>query len=210
MKHKAILLMALMVPLCAAVNAQDNADTPVLVDANLAFPTDAVVTPLTEAQEKEAGKLLDEARGIYDSILNDDDEGKADYLQSNLTFIRERIDTASKELAQKQADLNALNEKVLARQKQIDAMQITDGEKGRKKVELVDEFRNEKESLTFRITMLQKHLTQLQAKQSVMDADLKGLGEAAKPAPTPDEKAAQELQKVRDEEQQKRFNKYNR
>jgi septal ring factor EnvC (AmiA/AmiB activator) len=207
MKNKVILLMALMVPLCAAVWAQDKAPA---VDANAAFPTDAVVTPLTEAQEKEAGKLLDEARGIYDFILNDDDEGKADYLQSNLAFIRERIDTTSKELAQKQADLNALNQKVLDRQKQIDALQISDGEKGRKRVELVDEFRNEKESLTFRITILQKHLSQLQSKQSVMDSDLKGLGEAATPAPTPDQKALQELQKVREEEQQKRFNKYNR
>lgn len=200
MKNKEILLMALLIPLCAAVQAQNSIDS--------AFPTDAVVTPLTEEQEKEAGKLLNEARGIYDAILNDDDEGKADYLKSNLTFLGERIDTISKELAQKQAALEELNQKVLDRQKQIDAMPIPDGEKGRKRVELVDEFRSEKEALVFRITILQKHLSQIQAKQSTMDADLKGLGEAGATTPSPDQKALQELQQVRDEEQLKRFNKH--
>lgn len=190
------------------VNSTKTADAGLIQEDAVAFPSDVAPSALTPEQEKEAGKLLDEARGIYAEILDDDADGKAEYLRSNLIFVDERVEKTAKELEKKQAELDALNEKVLSKYKEIDARKIDGKEKGKLRVQLVDEFRDEKEALQFRVGMLKSHLTALQSRQAGIKADLANLGASAEKAPTADEQATAELERLKQETQDDRFEKY--
>ncbi len=175
-----------------------------------AFPTDVAATQLTPEQEELAGKVLDEARAIYADILNDDAEGKAEYLQSNLVFVDERIEKTAQKLKTKKGELDVLNGKVLAAYDKIKALKVDGKVKAQKRIQLVDEFRNEKETLTFRINMLENHLKALQSRQSMMKGELANLGEVAEKKPTDLEKADQALGEIKRTEQLKRFEKYDK
>lgn len=192
-----------------AQETTDQAVPGVIEEETVSFPTDVAPSELTPEQEKEAEKLLDESRAIYADILDDDDEGKVEYLRSNLLFVKERIAKTTKELKQKRAALAVLNQKVLKKRREINARKTDAKSKAKSRIQLVDEFRDQKESLTFRIEMLEKHLQALQKRQAEIKTDLANLGEMADPEPSEGEKAEAELDELLRKEQIKRFEKYN-
>jgi chromosome segregation ATPase len=173
-----------------------------------AFPTDVAPTVLTPEQEAEAEKLLKEARGVYADILDDSDESKADYLNVNLSYIDERIERSAKELGVKEKELAELNRLVMERRNDIDRSRADDKTKARLRIQLVSEYRNQQESLEFRVGMLKKHIEGLERRKSSIQAELGNLGTAATPTMTEAETAEKELDRVMEQERQNRFNKY--
>ncbi len=163
------------------------------------FPMDVAPTQLTPEEEKQAEKVLNEACSIYNEILNEDDEGKAEYLQSNLVFVKDRIEKTAKELDVKKGELDVLNGKVMAAYDKIKALDADGAVKAKKRIQLVDEFRNKKETLTFRISMLENHLKALKSRQSSMKGELLNLGSVVEKEQTRGEKADQVLEGVKGE-----------
>lgn len=202
------VFMAALIGLFAV--AEVNAASPLAEQGEevSAFPTDVAPTTLTPEQEKEAEKLLVEARAVYSDILDDSKESKADYLNVNLSFIDERIARSKKEFGEKMKALTELNRLVMEKRNDIDGSRADEQTKARQRIQLVSEFRNQQEALEFRVNMLKKHIEGLERRKSSIQAELGNLGTKATPVMTEAEAADKELDRLMEQERQNRFKKY--
>lgn len=173
------------------------------------FPQGVAVSELTPEQKEQAQKLLAEAVTIYDGILDDKNEGKREYLQSNLAFVTERMEKMRQELKTRKAAMAELDREVMEKEKAIDSMDVSDKEKEAKKVQLVGEFEDRQETLGFRIGMIERHVANLEKRESAIRAEMRDLQITPEQDQlTEADKARIKLDQHRRNQQEERFRKY--
>ena len=139
--------------------------------AGAMFPAVAAATELTPEQDKQAQKNLDKAVEIYSEILSYNAEGKQASVESNLAFVRKRLQKATDEQTDKRNRLEILTDMVRKQGAAIDAMNVSQELKDRRKVLLVAEFREQKEYLDYRIKTLKGQIVKLREREVSLAQD---------------------------------------